>query len=45
VTEPGQSVGEAVDQQLGAAGGRVVQISMGEEDDTARRWGERRGVL
>ncbi|CAM5531172.1 hypothetical protein SVIOM74S_01074 [Streptomyces violarus] len=45
VAEPGQAVGELVDQQLGAAGGRVVQISMGEEDDPARMWGKRRKVL
>ena len=37
--------GATLDQELGAPGGRVAQITMGEENDSARWWGERRRVL
>src|SRR5690606_3127829 len=44
VAEPGQAVGQAVHQQFGAAGGGVGQVAVGEEDDPAGLWGERRRV-
>ncbi len=44
MSEAGQSVGEPVDEQFGAARRGIAEIAMGEEDDTARLWGERRRV-
>ena len=38
----GEAVGDPVDQQLGAAGGRVAEVTAGEEDDPARMWRRRR---
>lgn len=45
VAEGGEPLGQPVDQQLGAARGRIVQISVGKENDSARLWGERREGL
>ncbi|GAB2842496.1 hypothetical protein GCM10027074_06200 [Streptomyces deserti] len=45
MAQAGQPVGEPVDEELGAAGRRVSEVTVGEEDDPARMWGERRRVL
>jgi hypothetical protein len=36
VAEAGESLGEPVDQQLRAAGRRIAEIPVGEENDSAR---------
>lgn len=42
VAEVGQALGESVDEEFGAARCFVAVVTTGEENDSARLWGERR---